>query len=130
MAALMLLLCLSCAPLLTATRAEVMTPGAARVVLKEIDDNELSFVVYNLSPQPMAVDRDAVRLLLSSGPRSREPGMGTRVYSIPPGGFHAVNVKFNLDGVGAGETLWVHFQEAISIEGQLVPVEPIALVAR
>lgn len=120
----------ACGPTLMATRPDVRTPGAARVVLKEVDDDNMEFVVYNESPYEMVVNRDAVRLATAAGLRNRIPGGIATEYRIPPGGSHDVHVKFPLGGLREGETVWINFQEALFIGGQMVPVEPVALVVK
>lgn len=113
-----------------ATRPDVQTPGAGRVLLKEQDGDLFAFNVFNQSPYPMNVDRNAVRMATAGGLRDRLPGGISDNYTIPPGGVHAVNVKFPMGGLRPGETVWVHFQDAISINGQRVPMEPIQFVVR
>jgi hypothetical protein len=115
---------------LMATRPDVQTPGAARVVLREQEDDLFRFVVYNQSPYPMIVNRDAVRMATTNGLRNRIPGGIQSSYEIPPGGSHDVNVKFPMDGLQRGEQVWVHFQDAVSIGGQVVPIEPIIFVVK
>ena len=120
----------ACGPTLMATRPDVRTPGAARVVLKEVNDDLMEFVVYNESPYELVVNRDAVHLATAAGLRPRIPGGIASVYNIPPGGSHDVHVKFPLNGLREGETVWINFQEALLINGQQVPVEPVALVVK
>ncbi|MCS6911831.1 MAG: hypothetical protein RMK29_14870 [Myxococcales bacterium] len=120
----------ACGPSLMATRPEVHSPGAVRVALKSLSDDLFKFVVVNESPYPLVIYRDAVRLATATGTRSRLPGGLAHIYHVPPGGYHDVHVKFPLGGIRQGETVWVHFQQALLINGQPVAVEPLEFVMR
>ena len=113
---------------LLAQRAEVMTPGAVRVVLKATNEDIIEFDVHNYTGSPMVIYRDAVYLSTSRGLRNRVPGGVSNVYTIPPGGVQQVNVRYKLDDLSRGDQLAVVFQNAVVIDGQPVPVEPIPFV--
>jgi hypothetical protein len=91
------------------------------------------FTVQNMSASAqMKVDRDAVFLVGPSGSRvSRDPGSSPHtVYDVVPGAVHDVNVRFPLGGFARGDMVAVHFEEAILIGGQPVPIKPLTFQVR
>lgn len=110
---------------LVAQRVEVITPGGARVSLKNARGPVIELEVFNYTPAPMVVYRDNIMLSSSQGLRPRLPGGVSNVYTVAPGGVHQVNVKYDLHGLRRGETVAVVFQNAFIVNSQSVPVEPI-----
>jgi hypothetical protein len=107
------------------SQTEAVYAGQARVVAHGVSGNIFRFSVENLSHDNMVVDRDAVRLGTNGGSRGRLPGGADSTYTIPPGGAHDVNVKFDLSGLSEGEEVSVQFGSAIHVAGLPVPVDPI-----
>ena len=121
--------CLGVAPPLTPVQATVELPAQARVSLQKVDGDILKFSVFNLSDKFLVVARDEIVLTCSQGTRRREPGGSTNFYTIPPGGEHAVNVRFSFAGIAAGETVTVAFDRALLREGNPLPehIAPVSL---
>lgn len=113
---------------LVAQRPELMTPGALRIVLLEVDDNMITVDVFNQTNTVMLIYRDAVLLSTSGGLRARMPGGVGHVYTVPPGGMHKLRVRYDLHGLHRGDQVAMVFQNAIVIAGQPVPVEPLPFV--
>lgn len=76
----------------------------------------------------MVVSRDQIVLTTSRGMRQRKPGGSESFYTLPPGGEHAVNVRFSFADLPVGETVGVAFDRALLIGGNPLP-EPIAPIA-
>jgi hypothetical protein len=120
----------ACAPAvrLVAQRPELMTPGALRIVLLAVDDNLITVDVFNQTSAPMVLYRDAVMLSTPTGMRARMRGGVGHVYTLPPGGVHKLRVRYDLYGLHRGDQVAMVFQNAIVINGQPVPVEPLPFV--
>lgn len=123
------LLAISCssAPPLRATHPESEAPGAARVMLLEIDGDILKFSVMNLSGAPMVILRDRVTMLSPLGVRTRKSGGVASTYNVAPGNAHDVNVRFDFDDLGPGDVVQIRFSDALLVAGEPVPIEPIVL---
>jgi hypothetical protein len=114
--------CVSLRPVATT----VDSPSGVRVVLKEQDDELFKLEVINYSQCVILVDRDRVLLTTANVDRTRVPGGIASLYTIPPGGHHAVNVKFKLDNLHKGERAAIRLDEAVTApNGQYLPVSPI-----
>lgn len=113
---------------LVAQRPELMTPGALRIVLLGVDDNLITVDLFNQTSAPMVVYRDSVLLSTPTGMRARMRGGVGHVYTVPPGGVHKLRVRFDLYGLRRGDQVAMVFQNAIVINGQPVPVEPLPFV--
>lgn len=121
-----------CAPgaRLVAQRAELITPGAIRVLLLGVDDNLVKVDLFNQTSAPMLVYRDQIMLSTSSGMRARMRGGVGHIYTIPPGGVHKLQVRYDLYGLRPGDQVAMIFQNAIVVAGQPVPVEPLPLLVQ
>jgi hypothetical protein len=115
-------------PTLHITQAEVASDGRARVILKEIDGRTFKLEVVNESSDPLVVYRDRVTAQLPSGTEERLPGGATNLYTVSPGSSHAVNVSFNLDGLKAGDDVWILLNDAVTLKGTTVVLKPIKTV--
>lgn len=116
-------------PHLVPLRGEVFTPGAARVVLMNIDGDIIHVDVFNQTSVPLVVYRDAFLLSTATGMRPRVPGGVSNIYTIPPGSVHDVRVRFDLSGLSRGDQVVLVFQNALVANGQPIPIEslPFAL---
>ncbi|HYQ43560.1 MAG TPA: hypothetical protein VER11_16375 [Polyangiaceae bacterium] len=121
--------CLGTAPPLTPIQGTVELPAQARVVLRGVDGDILKFHVFNLSDKFLLVARDEIALSCSKGTRHRKPGGSESYYTIPPGGEHAVNVRFSFAELAVGETVSVVFDRALLRDGNPLPehIPPISL---
>lgn len=113
---------------LMAQRAELITPGIVRVLLVEVEDNQITVDVFNQTMVPMIVYRDGLTLSTATGMRARMRGGVAHVYTLPPGGMHRVKVRFDLYGLRPGDQAALIFQNAVIVNGQPVPVEPLPLI--
>lgn len=113
---------------MVAQRPELMTPGALRIVLLETDENLITVDVFNQTSAPMVIYRDSVMLSTPSGMRARMRGGVGHVYTVPPGGVHKLRVRYDLYGLRRGDQVAMVFQNAIVINGQPVPVEPLPFI--
>jgi hypothetical protein len=113
------------APGARAARTEVGIDHAVLVRVLRVDGEIFKFNVANLSDQSMLVDRDAITLATSAGPRKRESGGMGSTYTISPGGAHDVFVKFSLSELEPGSQVSVDFGRAIRIAGQPVALDAI-----
>jgi hypothetical protein len=104
-------------------------PGGVRVLVRAQDDDLFKFEVVNYGASPIVVDRDRVVLFTSTGPRTRVAGGAAGVYELPPGGRHAVNVRFKLGGIHAGERVAVSLAGAVTRAGEPVMVPSLEFVA-
>jgi hypothetical protein len=107
---------------------EVVTPGGARVVVKEADDDHINLEVYNQTPYPMVVLRDAFAISTSTGMRNRNPGGLSNTYTVEPNSSHDVNLEFNLQGLQKGEQAALICMNCLLVNNQPVPISPIPLV--
>lgn len=107
---------------------EVVTPGGARVVVKEADEDHIILEVYNQTPYPMSVLRDAFAISTSTGMRNRTPGGLTNIYTLQPNGSHDVNLEYNLQGLQKGEQAALVCMNCLLVNGQPVPISPIPLI--
>lgn len=110
---------------LVAQRAEVFTPGAARVVLMSVDDAIITIDVFNQTPYPMVIYRDALMLSTRAGGRARLPGGVGHVYSVRPGGVQTVKVRYPINGLHRGDQVALVFENALLVNGQPLPIEPL-----
>lgn len=115
---------------LVAQRAELITPGAIRILLLGVEGNLVKVDIFNQTSAPMLVYRDQVMLSTSNGMRARMQGGVGRVYTIPPGGVHKLHVRYDLYGLRPGDQVAMIFQNAVAVNGQPVPVEPLPLVVQ
>jgi len=107
----------------------VDAPGGVRVLVKGQDDELFKLEVINYGAFPILVDRDRVVLFTAGGPRGRVPGGVGTIYDVPPGGRHAVNVRFKLGGIHAGERVALSLAGAVTQNGQVLMVPPLEFVA-
>ena len=115
---------------IVAQRGEVFTPGAARVVLRGVREDIITVDVFNQTPAPMVIYRDSFLLSTPSGTRSRLPGGVSNVYTVQPGGVHEVRVRFSLANLHPGEQLALVLQNALVVNGQPIPIEPLPFVVQ
>jgi hypothetical protein len=104
-------------------------PGGVRVLVKAQDDELFKLEVVNYGYYPIVIDRDRVVLFTAGGPRTRVAGGAASVYTVPPGGHHALNVRFKLGGIRSGERVALSVAGAVSINGQPLVVPPLEFVA-
>ena len=107
----------------------VDAPAGVRVLVKAQDDELFKLEVINYGSAPILIDRDRVVLFTASGPRARVPGGLGNVYDVPPGGRHALNVRFKLGGIRAGERVALSLAGAVTQNGQILMVPPLEFVA-
>jgi hypothetical protein len=105
------------------------TPGQARISLLKVDGDLFMFEVINETPGTLIIDREQVKLITPEGPRARLPGGLAGSYSVPPGGLHRVNVKFNRDRIVPGCAVDVSFDGALTVNGYPLQVAPIRFCA-
>ena len=115
---------------IVAQRGEVFTPGAVRVVMRNVHRDIISVDVFNQTGAPMVVYRDSFLLSTSTGMRARLAGGVSNVYNIPPGGVHEVRVRYDLSGLSRGEQLALVLQNALVVNGQPVPIEPLPFLVQ
>ncbi len=115
------------APQLRAERPTADAPGAARVMLTEIDGDILKFSVLNLSSQPMVVLRDQITLQTPYGTRARKSGGVASTYNVAAGAAQDVNVRFAMGDLAPGDVVEVRFEQALLLAGSPVAIEPIVL---
>lgn len=104
-------------------------PAGVRVLVKAQDDEIFRLEVVNYGYYPIVVDRDRVVMFTAGGPRQRVPGGLGSVYTVQPGGHHALNVRFKLGGIHAGERVAISVAGAVSQNGQPLMVPPLEFVA-
>jgi hypothetical protein len=104
-------------------------PGGVRVLVKAQNDEVFKLEVINYGPAPIVVDRDRVVMFTAAGPRTRVPGGFGSVYAVPPGGRHALNVRFKLGGIRSGERVAIGLAGAVTLNGQPLMVPPLEFVA-
>ena len=104
-------------------------PGGVRVLVRAQDAEVFKLEVVNYGPAPIVVDRDRVVMFTAAGPRTRVPGGFGNVYAIPPGGHHALNVRFKLGGIRTGERVAIGLAGAVTLNGQPLMVPPLEFVA-
>jgi hypothetical protein len=104
-------------------------PAGVRVLVKAQDDDLFKLEVINYGSLPIVVDRDRVVMFTARGPRTRVVGGLGTIYSVPPGGHHALNVRFKLGGIHAGERVAIALAGAITLDGQPVMVPNLEFVA-
>lgn len=120
----------ACTPRLVAMHNVTQTAPLVRVSLDEVDDDLFEFTVVNYTNETLFVDRNAVRVQLDGEVRERRPGGWKSQYAIPPGGAHALFVRFDLKGLQRGTTAAVCFDETFAVAGQPIAVPPMLFVAR
>jgi hypothetical protein len=114
----------SARPVETETRAA----NRAVVVLQEVDGNIFKFTVENLSNETMVVHRDRIYLSTPSGTVERLAGGAAHTYTLPPGGAHDVNVRFDLSRLEEGTRVEVLFGDALDVRGARVDVGAIPFI--
>ncbi len=110
--------------------SESRVDGEAIVVVLPGNSDILRFTVENLSNETMTIDRDAVLLDTSHGLRQRSSFAGKSTYTLAPGAMHDVNVRFSYDGLQPGERVAVLFDDAVTVGGRHVGLEPLPFVVR
>ena len=104
-------------------------PGGVRVLVKAQNDEVFRLEVVNYGQLPVVIDRDRVVMFTAGGPRTRVPGGFGNVYSVPPGGHHALNVRFKLGGIRPGERVAIGLAGAVMLNGQPLMIPPLEFVA-
>lgn len=104
-------------------------PGGVRVLIKAQDADVFKLEVVNYGAAPIVVDRDRVVLFTAAGARTRVAGGVGSVYRVPPGGHHALNVRFKLRGIRSGERVALGLAGAITVDGQPLMVPALEFVA-
>jgi hypothetical protein len=115
---------------LQAERGEVFTPGAARVLVRGIDENLIHVQVDNQTGYPLAVYRDSFLLRTPTGMRSRLAGGRANVYVINPGGRHDVKLRYDLSGLSRGDEVALVFETGLVVNGQSLPIAALPLRVR
>ena len=93
----------------------------AKIDVQAVDGDIFKFTVYNLTAETMVVQRDAIVLRTDKAERRREPGGLETVYTLPPGGAHNVNVRFNLLDLQPEQEFHVDLSQALLVRGVAVP---------
>ncbi|MCU1282971.1 MAG: hypothetical protein JWM53_6517 [bacterium] len=104
-------------------------PAGVRVLVKAQDDDVFRLEVVNYGSYPIIVDRDRVVMFTAGGPRTRVAGGLGNIYNVPPGGHHALNVRFKLGGIHAGERVAIGLAGAVTLNGQPLMIPPLEFVA-
>jgi hypothetical protein len=118
-------------PILEPAHSEERVDGQAIVVFLDRSGGLFRFTVENLSGEFMSVDRDAVTLQTPEGAELRRlPGGAESSYSISPGKLHDVNLMFPVEEIQPGETVYVAFNDAVTVGGRRVGLAPFPFVAR
>ena len=104
-------------------------PGGVRVLVKSQNDELFKLEIVNYGPAPILVDRDRVVMFTAGGPRTRVPGGFGNVYNVPPGGHHALNLRFKLGGIRTGERVAIGLAGAVMLNGQPLMIPPLEFVA-
>ena len=107
----------------------VDAPDGIRVLVKAQDDELFKLEVINYGQYPIVIDRDRVVLFTASDPRGRVAGGLGNVYNVPPGGRHALNVRFKLGGIHTGERVALSLAGAVTLNGQILMLPPLEFVA-
>ena len=97
--------------------------AAAQIYIVTVD-------VFNQTAYPLVIYRDLFMLSTATGMRSRMPGGVSNVYTVRPGGVHTVKVRFDLTGMRPGEQAALVFQNALIVNGQPLPLEPLPFVVQ
>ncbi len=140
------LLAAGCATSQTTEMVEVKTPPSQPRPAEQLEvHNEnltvraeyqggdiFEFIVKNLRPEPVMVDRDAVELVLPTGQRMRRlPGGAGSLYTLQPAGFHRVNVRFDVSSLHVGDVVQIDFSPALQlVGGRTVTMPPLAVTYR
>jgi hypothetical protein len=74
------------------------------------------------------VHRDRIYLSTPSGAVARLPGGAAHTYTLPPGGAHDVNVRFDLSRLEEGTRVEVLFGDALDVRGARVDVGAIPFI--
>lgn len=104
-------------------------PGGLRVLVRAQSDDLFKLEVVNYGRAPIVVDRDRVVLFTSRGARAHVAGGAGTIDYVPPGGRHAVNVRFELGGIQTGERVTLSLAGAVTSNGQPLVVPPLEFVA-
>jgi hypothetical protein len=129
-ASCLLVLVAGCASATLLARATEVPGAGVRVAIHGVDENIVRFVVYNDTPSPVTVNRDAFRLAAGSSIIPRLPGGLSSVYVVQPGGAQDVNVRFPLAGLAAGGSVAVRFDGAFNTFGRPIEVPPFPFVVQ
>jgi hypothetical protein len=113
---------LGCAPVLLPAQSEARAPGIARVTLESVQGKDFVFLVWNETPGPLTVDREAVRLITPHDERAWDAGWMRRLVVVPAGGMHDVKMRFDLSGLNQGEQVAFDFSSALIVGGRPTPV--------
>ncbi len=105
---------------------EVTAANVARVSFRKQAGNVLSFDVFSLGP-PLVIDRDQVFLVRADARIPRLPGGLARIYNVPPGSAHDVNVAYDLRDYRRGDMIAIDFSPAVLLNGQPVALPPIQI---
>ena len=112
---------------LSPMRVQTGIPGVVDVSIRKIDGDVFKLDVYNASPDSMVIQRDAITLHEPRGIRMRMQGGIGKTYVVPPGGRHAVNVRFDLAKLTPGDSVQLFFDGAFIVGPGPVQVPPIEL---
>ena len=104
-------------------------PGGVRVLVRGQDDDLFKLEVINYGGGSILVDRDRVVLFTATGPRTRVAGGSSTIYDVPPGGRHALNVRFKLGDIHTGERVALSLAGAVTQNGQPLMVPALEFVA-
>jgi len=104
-------------------------PGGVRVLVRAQDDELFKLEVINFGAAPIVIDRDRVVMFTATGPRTRLAGGIGSIYDVPPGGRHAVHVRFKLGGIRSGERVAISLAGAVTQNGQPLLVPSLEFVA-
>lgn len=127
--ALVFCLLLTACTSLVPTVQHVEAPGQARVVVDRVKGDTIWLLVYNLTDQPMTIDRDAMRFEIDGKSFDRDRGAfgiaSRRFHEVPPGGVHDVRLEYGITGVGAGRTAVLYLDHAIVSRGAPLAIPPV-----
>jgi hypothetical protein len=104
-------------------------PAGVRVLVRAQDDDVFKLEVVNYGRAPIVVDRDRVVLFTSAGPRTRVGAAANTLFYVPPGGHHAVDVRFKMGALHAGDRVTLALAGAVSLNGEPLMVPPLEFVA-
>ncbi|HXU70181.1 MAG TPA: hypothetical protein VN947_12680 [Polyangia bacterium] len=104
-------------------------PDGVRVLVRAQKDDLFKLEVVNYGRAPIVVDRDRVVLFTSRGARAHVDGGVDTVDWVPPGGHHAVNVRFDLGNLRTGERVAISLAGAVTLDGRPLSVPNLEFVA-
>ena len=103
--------------------------GGVRVLVQGREGELFQLEVLNYGPTQILVDTERVVMLTAAGARARRSGAGGGRYDVPPGGRHALEVRFPLDGLRTGDRVAVSLAGAVTVDGQPLRMPPLEFVA-